>query len=185
MRHLSRHGGEERAVVRRQRARREDVPDLPQTVRGTERVRNVPQLSSRCRGEALPVTGTTGRLVSLGRLMRMDVRLDHAVSLGESPDNDICLVGDGIASHHARVVPVNGHWWVEPVDDGAAAASCINGRPLLQPTVLSHLDVVTLGRDVELVFLSSPAAAAVTPAGPAHTVKAAAPPKLAPPPAAA
>lgn len=126
------------------------------------------------------MTGAPGRLVSLGRLMRMDVHLDHAVSLGESSDNDICLVGNGIASHHARIVPVNGHWQVEAVDARAAAASCVNGRPITQPTILSHLDVVTLGQDVELVFLSPPTAPATAPPAAQSAAPAPAPPPPAP-----
>ena len=69
---------------------------------------------------------------------------------------------EGISRRHARVVPRVGAWWIE--DLGSTNGTFVNGERV-DSEPLRHLDVISLGRRTELVFVvpgdARPAAARI------------------------
>jgi pSer/pThr/pTyr-binding forkhead associated (FHA) protein len=57
---------------------------------------------------------------------------------------------EGVSRRHARVVPRAGEWWIE--DLGSTNGTFVNGERV-EREPLRHLDVVSLGRRTELVFV--------------------------------
>jgi pSer/pThr/pTyr-binding forkhead associated (FHA) protein len=82
--------------------------------------------------------------------------------IGRDPGLWLTLRLEGISRRHARVVPHVGAWWIE--DLGSTNGTFVNGeRADAEP--LRHLDVISLGRRTELVFVvpgdARPAAARI------------------------
>jgi pSer/pThr/pTyr-binding forkhead associated (FHA) protein len=100
----------------------------------------------------------SGRLVCrlrAGVTLSFELREDEAV-LGREPGLAIALPAEGVSRRHARVTWDGKSHWVE--DLRSTNGTFVNGHPVSREK-LRHLDVVTLGKGVELVFLTSEAAA--------------------------
>ena len=100
----------------------------------------------------------SGRLLCrlrAGVTLSFELREDEAV-LGREPGLAIALPADGVSRRHARVTWDGKSHWVE--DLRSTNGTFVNGHPVSREK-LRHLDVVTLGKGVELVFLTSEAAA--------------------------
>jgi pSer/pThr/pTyr-binding forkhead associated (FHA) protein len=78
--------------------------------------------------------------------------LGDLTRLGTASDNDICLATPGVLGHHARLVRNGTAFDAEPVDDGAELS--INGARVARAR-LAHLDVLSLGPALDLVFLEA------------------------------
>jgi pSer/pThr/pTyr-binding forkhead associated (FHA) protein len=82
--------------------------------------------------------------------------------IGRDPGLWLSLPLEGISRRHARVVPREAAWWIE--DLGSTNGTFVNGERV-ESEPLRHLDVVTLGRRTELVFVlpgdARPAAARI------------------------
>jgi pSer/pThr/pTyr-binding forkhead associated (FHA) protein len=100
----------------------------------------------------------SGRLVCrlrAGVTLSFELRESEAV-LGREPGIAVALPADGVSRRHARVTWDGKSHWVE--DLRSTNGTFVNGHPVSREK-LRHLDVVTLGKGVELVFLTSEAAA--------------------------
>jgi len=104
----------------------------------------------------------SGRLVCrlrAGVTLSFELREGEAV-LGREPGLAIALPAEGVSRRHARVTWDGKSHWVE--DLRSTNGTFVNGHPVSREK-LRHLDVVTLGKGVELVFLTSEAAAPPAP----------------------
>ena len=94
-----------------------------------------------------------------GVTLSFELQADEAV-LGREPGLAVALPAEGVSRRHARVTWDGKSHWVE--DLRSTNGTFVNGHPVSREK-LRHLDVVTLGRGVELVFLTSEAATAPAP----------------------
>lgn len=67
-----------------------------------------------------------------------------ATSIGRQPDNDVVVDEDSVSARHARLVPREGHWWIE--DLGSTNGTWVNDRHVVQPRLLKSGDLIQLGR---------------------------------------
>jgi pSer/pThr/pTyr-binding forkhead associated (FHA) protein len=81
-----------------------------------------------------------------------DFVVADSANLGASAENDVRIAAPGVSRRHARVWREGNQFWVE--DTGATNGTFVNGGRIQRET-LRHLDVVTLGRAVDLIFLAS------------------------------
>jgi pSer/pThr/pTyr-binding forkhead associated (FHA) protein len=79
-----------------------------------------------------------------------DFTINDEARLGASLENDIRILAPGVSRKHARVWRENDHFWIEDV--GATNGTFLNGARI-QRAEVRHLDVITLGRAVDLIFL--------------------------------
>ncbi len=80
----------------------------------------------------------------------MDIVVKGPVSLGASPESDVRIVAEGVSRKHARLYLEEDVCWIE--DDGSTNGTFVNGQ-WTKKFRLRHLDVVTLARSVDLIFL--------------------------------
>ena len=85
-----------------------------------------------------------------GTVQSIDV--GEGLEIGSAATNDLVLTESDVAPVHARVGLTDGAPWVE--DAGTRAGTSVNGEPVTRRG-LKHFDVVTLGRQVNLVFLQT------------------------------
>ena len=93
----------------------------------------------------------TARLLiraSDGTVQSIDV--GEGLEIGSAPTNDVVLTESLIAPVHARVRLSDGGPCVE--DAGSDAGTWVNGERVTRRE-LKHLDIITLGRHIDLVFL--------------------------------
>jgi pSer/pThr/pTyr-binding forkhead associated (FHA) protein len=95
---------------------------------------------------ALKLLGRTGAVA--GR----DVAVADLLRIGAGADNDFRVVIGGVSRNHARIVKADGAYWLE--DAGSTNGTFLNGQRVARER-LRHLDVVTLGRDVDLIIVTS------------------------------
>lgn len=86
-----------------------------------------------------------------GGVSGQDFVLSDTTTLGASGDNDIRIAMEGISRRHARIVREGDHFLIE--DSGATNGTFVNGFRIQRET-LRHLDIVTLGRSADLIFLA-------------------------------
>ena len=98
------------------------------------------------------VTKLIGRT---GAVAGMDfVMPEHftVLRIGAAPASEIRIRADGVSHEHARIVRRADECWVE--DAGSRNGTFINGLRLKSER-LRHLDVVTLARRVDLIFVET------------------------------
>ena len=86
-----------------------------------------------------------------GAVAGQDFVLSDSMRIGAAGENDIRIAVEGVSRRHARVFREGDHFLLE--DTGATNGTFLNGFRVQRET-LRHLDVVTLGRNVDLIFLS-------------------------------
>src|SRR6185436_11306799 len=79
-----------------------------------------------------------------------DFIVDESAHVGASPENEVRIIAPGVSRRHARIWRENDQFWLE--DAGATNGTFLNGGRI-QREALRHLDVITLGRAVDLIFL--------------------------------
>jgi pSer/pThr/pTyr-binding forkhead associated (FHA) protein len=84
-----------------------------------------------------------------GRPARFDVRADGAV-LGRDEAAAVSIPLDGVSREHARIKWDGKGWWLE--DLKSTNGTFVNGEKVMREK-LQHLDVISLGRSADLVFL--------------------------------
>jgi pSer/pThr/pTyr-binding forkhead associated (FHA) protein len=85
-----------------------------------------------------------------------------AMKIGAAADNDFRIGLAGVSRHHARIVKEGDAYWLE--DAGSTNGTFLNGQRVSARERLTHLDVITLGRDVDLITVATDGAtAAVAP----------------------
>jgi pSer/pThr/pTyr-binding forkhead associated (FHA) protein len=81
--------------------------------------------------------------------------------LGREPGLGVALPVEGVSRRHARIKWDGKSLWIE--DLRSTNGTFVNGKAIVREK-LRHLDVITLGREVDLVLLARPAEAAARPA---------------------
>lgn len=94
----------------------------------------------------MKIIGRTGSVA--GR----DAIVGDTMRIGASADNDFRVEVTGISRHHARIVRDGDNFWLE--DTGSTNGTFVNGLRIARER-LRHLDVVTLGRGVDLIAVAS------------------------------
>jgi pSer/pThr/pTyr-binding forkhead associated (FHA) protein len=102
--------------------------------------------------------------VSARVVVRIRAGVTRSFEIGEKPaflGRDkaaaVSVPVEGVSRHHARIVWDGKHHWLEDVK--STNGTFLNGKPVSRER-LQHLDVITLGRQIDLVFLQQSAAAA-------------------------
>jgi len=96
-----------------------------------------------------------------GRTAGQDFPITGVAAIGAAPDSEIRIVAPGVSRKHARIVVENDQYFLE--DAGATNGTFLNGGRITREP-LRHLDVITLGRDVDLIFLKREGEAPAAPA---------------------
>lgn len=73
------------------------------------------------------------------------------IGLGQEMDNGVRIPFPGVSRHHAKIGYDGKSYWIEDV--GSANGTFLNGRRVAKKERLEHLDVVSLGRKTDLIFL--------------------------------
>ena len=84
-----------------------------------------------------------------GRPSRFDVKADGSV-LGRDDAAAVPIPLDGVSREHARIKWDGKGWWLE--DLKSTNGTFVNGEKVLREK-LQHLDVISLGRNADVVFL--------------------------------
>jgi pSer/pThr/pTyr-binding forkhead associated (FHA) protein len=93
-----------------------------------------------------------------GDVIGRDAVIGEQLRIGTAADNEFRLAAAGVSRHHARVVRQSAEeYWLE--DSGSTNGTFVNGLRIARER-LRHLDVVTLGRYVDLIAVASEQAAA-------------------------
>src|SRR5262249_40123539 len=154
LRELPRHGDVQQVWSGRQSAGCGELPDLPQQFTGACRLRELPSVSpavgGRTRGgiamNAMKLMGRTGKVSGQDKLIRDTLRIGAAV------DNDFQIMVAGVSRHHAKIVKEGDAYWLE--DAGSTNGTFLNGQRVTRER-LRHLDIITLGRDVDLISVET------------------------------
>jgi pSer/pThr/pTyr-binding forkhead associated (FHA) protein len=77
--------------------------------------------------------------------------------IGRDKAAAVSLAVEGVSRHHARITWDGKHHWLEDVK--STNGTFLNGKPVSRER-LQHLDVITLGRQLDLVFLVQSGSAA-------------------------
>ncbi len=86
-----------------------------------------------------------------GRVEGREFPITDVLSLGAAADNDARILAEGVSRKHAVVRRDGDAFWIE--DARSTNGTFLNGQRIERDR-LRHLDVVTLGRDVDLIFVA-------------------------------
>ena len=104
---------------------------------------------------------TTARLIGrTGAVSGKDFTLGETARIGAAREAEIRIRAEGVSRIHARVWREGDGYWLE--DAGSTNGTFLSGIRVRKDR-LRHLDVVTLGRTVDLIFVSREGAAAAGP----------------------
>jgi pSer/pThr/pTyr-binding forkhead associated (FHA) protein len=81
---------------------------------------------------------------------RVDAPLSEDLKIGAAGQNDIVVAAEGVSRSHARIVRSQGVYFIE--DAESRNGTWVNGARVTRAR-LRHLDVVSLARSVDLVFI--------------------------------
>src|SRR6188768_1094799 len=95
---------------------------------------------------AMKLLGRTGKVAGHDMVLRDTLRI------GAASDNDFQIVVPGVSRHHARIVKAGDAYFLE--DAGSTNGTFVNGQRVSRER-LHHLDVITLGRDVDLITVET------------------------------
>jgi pSer/pThr/pTyr-binding forkhead associated (FHA) protein len=87
-----------------------------------------------------------------GRAAGLDAHVREIANIGADPNNEVCLSVEGVSRRHARVSLQGAEYWIE--DLRSTNGTYLNGQRVSRER-LRHLDVITLGRDVDVIFVES------------------------------
>jgi pSer/pThr/pTyr-binding forkhead associated (FHA) protein len=116
------------------------------------------RLSSGFAGEAAGGDAMSARLMGwIAQAGRIDAPVGTLARVGATTDNDVVVRVDGVSRTHARIVGEQDGYWLE--DANSRNGTWLNGERVKRAR-LRHLDVITLGRFAELVFVERASAEA-------------------------
>lgn len=90
-----------------------------------------------------------GRTVPVAGL---NVELKEIARLGASLDVEVCVLAPDVSDVHAKIWREGDLIWVQ--DEGSAHGTFLNGDRVEHRELLQPYDVISLGRYVDLVFIS-------------------------------
>jgi pSer/pThr/pTyr-binding forkhead associated (FHA) protein len=93
-------------------------------------------------------------LVRYGNGVLQEFPIQPRLKIGSSAPSDVVVEGDGVLPLHATAEIRDDNCWIKAVGDGRVA---VNGQPAAQ-RALRHLDVITLGDRVHVIFSTSSSA---------------------------
>ena len=94
----------------------------------------------------------SARLVGwMPHIGRLSAAVGASARLGATADNDVVVRVDGVSRSHALLVEQPDGYYIE--DKGSSNGTWVNGERVKRAR-LRHLDVITLGRFAELVFVA-------------------------------
>jgi pSer/pThr/pTyr-binding forkhead associated (FHA) protein len=106
----------------------------------------------------------SGRLVGwLRDGKRLNAPLGNEARIGSADNSDVVVAIKGVSRAQARIVRDGASYWIE--DAGSKNGTLVNGVAVVR-SALHHLDVVSLGRVIDLVFVQrgdAPASAGAAP----------------------
>ncbi len=95
------------------------------------------------------------------------IKMQYGV--GRHPDSDICINDNSLSKHHAKLLMIEGQWWIE--DQNSSNGTWINSERI-NKACLDHGDIIRLGR-VEMEYSINGAAeiqrTRIAPADRAHS----------------
>jgi pSer/pThr/pTyr-binding forkhead associated (FHA) protein len=108
--------------------------------------------------EAVATAPAAHLVTRLGRLRvdRFAVKEPETV-IGSLAEVGVPISAEGVSRRHAKLTHDGKRWWLEPLS--TRAGTFLNGVLVIERERVRHLDVITLGRNVHLVFVTSAAEA--------------------------
>jgi pSer/pThr/pTyr-binding forkhead associated (FHA) protein len=82
---------------------------------------------------------------------RFDRAIASVARLGATSENEVAIPIDGVSRQHAKITEEADGFWIEDVN--SKNGTWVNGERTTKRQKLNHLDVITLGRFAEMVFL--------------------------------
>lgn len=104
------------------------------------------------------------------------VSVTGPIRIGSAAQSEVRLEGDGVLPLHANAGFEGGEYWIR---NAVNAGVAINGEPAVEKRPLRHLDVITVGAGVNVIFSTT---AAPLPAQPRSKRPLSPPATVAPPP---
>jgi pSer/pThr/pTyr-binding forkhead associated (FHA) protein len=98
-----------------------------------------------------PISGGASLLYRTGSEQNFPLPDRPEILVGYAKGNDIVVPFEGVSRRHARISFDGKSYWIE--DAGSANKTFVNGRRVIKKKRLEHLDVVTLGRRTDLIFV--------------------------------
>jgi pSer/pThr/pTyr-binding forkhead associated (FHA) protein len=98
-----------------------------------------------------PISGGASLLYRTGSEQNFPLPDRPEILVGYAQGNDIVVPFEGVSRRHARISFDGKSYWIE--DAGSANKTFVNGRRVIKKKRLEHLDVVTLGRRTDLIFV--------------------------------
>lgn len=83
------------------------------------------------------------------------VAVTGPIRIGSAPQSDVRIEGEGILPLHANAGFEGGEYWIR---DAGNAGVAINGERAVEKRTLRHLDVITVGSSVNVIFSTTAAA---------------------------
>ena len=97
----------------------------------------------------------SGRLLARsGVLAGTAVALGDSVRIGSSADADVRVEMPGVKPLHATILRDGEGLWLVDESAGAGGGTSLNGRRMSRES-LRHLDVITIGRGADLIYLAT------------------------------
>jgi pSer/pThr/pTyr-binding forkhead associated (FHA) protein len=82
------------------------------------------------------------------------VSVTGALRIGSAPQSEVRIEGAGVLPLHANAGVEGGEYWIRNAGNAAVA---INGEPAVEKRMLRHLDVITVGPGVHVIFSTTAA----------------------------
>lgn len=97
----------------------------------------------------------SGRLLARsGPLAGLEVALGDAARIGSDAGADVRVDRPGVLPLHASIARDGERVWLVDESAGAGGGTSLNGRRVTREW-LQHLDVITIGRDADLIYLAT------------------------------
>jgi len=82
------------------------------------------------------------------------VSVTGPIRIGSAPQSDVLIEGEGVLPLHANAGFEGGEYWIRNAGNAGVA---INGEPAVEKRTLRHLDVITVGSSVNVIFSTTAA----------------------------
>jgi pSer/pThr/pTyr-binding forkhead associated (FHA) protein len=97
----------------------------------------------------------SGRLLGRsGAVAGIDFAVAEKVRIGSGEDVEVRVAAPGVLPLHATISRDGDRLLLTAASADASAATCLNGRRISSER-LQHLDVITIGRGVDLIYLAT------------------------------